>query len=332
MSEQNGNSNDFQVYDEITARLNAAFEGFKRAYEVMNPPPVKPQDKNFKPTAKHFGMTLGLVGAVIVSVSHTVPIFLGVESISHVKIASIEFIIALAIFVMLEMGIISFGYSSTESEGTTDTAKKVRRFTRGGMWYVVTIAILANVYYVLSSNIEIPSEGVLAWIWEFARVVIFLLIGASAPVVAFINGDILAIDVLKQRSANRKAQEKYQSEYEEWYSSMLNSWNAQKKKWGGQVNVQINSVNHSLNSIDERHSLPHSVNHSMNGANEQGYSANVGYSKKMNARDIIKQWFEDNPKFVDSDDTVDSLHQRIIAETGQKVGRTSVYNVRKELN
>lgn len=316
-------NNEIQnVYDDAQTRIEAAYKAFRAGYEVMKPPPQMAEVNRSFFGFKQVGMLLALIGSVIVSASHTVPVFLGISSITEINIASAEFVIAVAVFVMIEMAVVTFAYSATESEANVEAAHHVKRITRWGMWFIVTIMILGNVYYVLSSNVEIPTEGWLAGVWAFTRLTIFLLIGTSAPVVAFMTGDILAIDVIKHRAKSKRAELDYSQAYNEWLEGLQASWNAQKRRWGGNVDIQITTPR----------SVVHSPIHSLNGANEQAaLSHSTGYSKQMNARDYIRQWFEENPMYLTSDDTVDVLHALIVEQTGQKVGRTSVYNVRKEM-
>lgn len=287
------------IYDETAQRIQAAYLAFRQLYEVQHAIPKEPNypampNADAKPESGSFwgikqtGMVLGLIGSVIVSASHTIPVFLGLKTVSEINLLSFEFVVGLAIFVMIEMSVIVFAYSATESEGNTDTAHRVRSFTRGGMWFIVTIAILANVYYVLAANINIPNDGFFALSWELIRVGIFLLIGTSAPVIAFMTGDIIAIDVLKHRAKVKRDiqawQEKLESDmnqwegkvksiradYEqrqsEWSSNLHTAWNAQKAKWGASVNIQVskpeikqletvNTVSDSLGQSDRSKTL-----------------------------------------------------------------------------
>jgi hypothetical protein len=286
---QSDNESQPSIYDETAQRIEAAYKAFRAGYEVMKPPPKEPllppqpisapkpsvEDKPIETPFwghKQWGMIAGLIGSVIVSASHTIPVFLGLDSISDINLLSIEFIIGLSIFVMIEMSVIVFAYSATESEGNSDTAHRVKSFTRGGMWFIVTIAILANVYYVLAANIAIPTEGFMAVSWGWIRVTIFLLIGTSAPVIAFMTGDILAVDILKHRAKIRRDmqawEEKLNRDFEAWeakkneelvdwetkceiilnkYDERLNQWNeglhaawsTQKKRWGASVDIQV---------------------------------------------------------------------------------------------
>jgi hypothetical protein len=269
-----------QVYDEATQRVEAAYRAFRAGYEVMKPPPQSPESKRFLFGVKQYGMFAGLIGSVIVSASHTIPVFLGLKSVGEINLTSFEFIVGMAIFVMIEMSVIVFAYSATESEGNTDTAHRVRSFTRGGMWFIVTIAVLANVYYVLAANINIPSQGFIAVSWEWIRVAIFLLIGTSAPVIAFMTGDILAIDVLKHNSKNRRDMQMYEEAFKEWNNGLAASWAAQKNRWGGSVNINV--------------SKPENVYLSAQTDSRQTQSG-ASYNRVSSATDTAYEWLLANP-------------------------------------
>lgn len=79
------------------------------------------------------------------------------------------------------------------------------------------------------------------------------------------------------------------------------------------------TVVHSVNSVNTLPPTPiHSVN-SVNGAN--------GYTKQMNSRQIISEYFGNHPEFKNM--TLDQLNEAIERESGVRVGRTSIHNVRK---
>lgn len=318
------NSDIQQIYDETTARIEAAYQGFRAMYSTMNPMPALPQSRKFRPSVKQIGMGTGLAGSVIVSASHVVPVFLGIESISQLNLLSIEFFIGLATFAMIEMGVISFAYSATEDEGNADAAHRVRQYTRNGMWFIVLIAVLANVYYVLNFNHAIPSDGFVSDIWQWVRITIFLLIGASAPVIAFITGDILAIDVLKHRAMQRKEMQAYQEEMRQWNEGLNNSWNAQKSRWGASVKIevskpevkQLETVANSSKQLDYSQSLSQKAAIQYIKDNQSEYET------------IAKTVINSNPKATQKD-IAEAIAE---AMTGDRRGYMTVIRAYKKLD
>ena len=323
--------NTTTIYDETAAQIEAAFLGFERVYSVQHPRPQYNAQNIGVFGAKHIGLLLALIGATIVSASHSIPVFLSIPSITDVKLDT-SLVIALATFVMVEIGIITLAYSATESAINRDEVKRVRIFTAIGKWYISFIMLIANVYYVLQSNNVISLES--AGMWNNIRIFIFLAIASTAPVVAFITGDILAIDVLKHRSRQKAAQDEYNAAMNEWRKGLNEAWGKAKSKWGANVDIQVSKPVqpvHTLNSGANESVNRSSSVHSVNDVNERTVNNVTGYSKQMNARDYLVQWFGENPEYIRSTDSVDVLHQLFTDQTGVKVGRTSVYNVRKEL-
>lgn len=320
--------NTTKIYDETAAQIEAAYLGFARVYEVQHPRPVMQAQNTGVFGAKHIGLLLALVGSIIVSASHTIPIFVGVKSITDVTFGA-SLVIGFAAFVMIEIGIVTLAYSATENAINRDEVNRVRALTNAGKWFVSLVMFVTNVYYVLQSNIDIAGQT-----WETVRIVIYLAVGSVAPVVAIITGEILAIDVLKHRSRQSKAQEQYNAQLATWIEALNEQWKRDRRNWGANVDIQVSKpvqVVHSLNTgVNEAESRSSTV-HSVNTANERTVNNVTGYSKQMNARDYLKQWFADNPEYIQSADSVDVLHKLFFDQTGVSVGRTSVYNVRKEL-
>ena len=307
--------------EETAARIQSAFENFKQVYSTMNPPPIASGSNNrwYHIDFNKIADLSGLLGAIIVSASHTMPVLVGVDSVTDIELGSILFVLAIASFAMIEIMAIRFAYNATLLDASKDKSQRVANQTKKGKYFLGFILILFNTYYVLSANsVPIP---------DAMRVFIFLTIGTSAPIVAFITGDIWAINSIRNRVESKRADDEYQAIYQEWLDGLNKRWQSQQKKWGGQVNIQVAAIHsqaHSLNGANEQPLLEHSLNGSLNGAN-------TGYSKKMNARVVITQWFEANPSYLKSNETVDELHKLFTDATKQKVGRTSVHNVRKEL-
>jgi len=285
-----------EVYDETARRMEAAVAAFRSYYSSMNPLPIEPNYPAMPNLAekpqiarflglKQIGMVLGLLGSVILSASHTIPVFMGKASALEINLLSFEGLVAISVFVMIEVGLVTFAYSKIEGSPNSETAKQVQELTGWGLKFILAIAVLANVYYVLSGNTTIPTEGFFASAWYWTRVIIFLLIGASAPLVALITGDILAMDVLRHKATikrdnqaweDKKALDmqtwenkvdaikaRYQDELAKWNAGLNNAWQASKAKWGGSVNIQISkpeikqleTVSNSSKQLDYTQSL-----------------------------------------------------------------------------
>ena len=220
---------DLAQYDSESLRLQAAYEAFAHFYTSMNPPPMNHIVEEAKVTIKTLAMILGLIGSVIVSASHTVPVLVGVDSLSEIGFGY-EFLLATASFVMVELMAITFAYQSTEAEVAKGSPDKVNQRVSVGKWFVVVIMVLFNLYYILNTN-NVPLP-------DFMRIGIFVFIGTSAPVIAFLCGDIWAVDSLKRRSRKNRDTKAYDEAMNDWRDKMNKQWGRVKGQWNGEVTVR----------------------------------------------------------------------------------------------
>lgn len=300
-----------EVYTDVASRIEEAFGAFRRTYELMYPPPTMPDEIKHNWGWKQAGMFLGLLGSVIVSASHTIPIFVGSGNVTIMTI-----VIGVAVFVMVEMGIVVFAYSSTEQQHKTreDIRTRVKQFTRTGLYFIVTVAIAANVVYVIERNMTIPDDPLIQNTWNGVRLVIFLAVGFSAPVIAFLTGEILAVDVLEHQSRFNRAMERYEAEYKEWVEALNRSWSSQRKKWGGAVDVSLEQIDPVQLPSAKRPMLS-------NGTDTR--TTGYGYNRSEDASDLVRSYLKDNPDNH-------NLSVRQLAEI-IGVGKSTVSRVRKEM-
>jgi hypothetical protein len=357
--EMTGDENSLNIYDEAGQRAERAFRAFRALYEVQNPQPKESSSpalpiQDDKPSVadkpiiapfvgnKQRGMIAGLLGSVIVSASHVIPVFLNKPSIYAVSWFSFEAIVGLSIFTMMELGLVTYAYSSVENSPTSESAKKVQWITNKGLYFILTIAVMANIYYVLQSSTSIAID--FSDVWGWVRIVIFLFIGTSAPLTALMTGDILAMDVLRHRANARRDiqlwEEKLERDLEAWrtktareyaqweskceaikadYDSRLNQWNEglkqswdrNKAKWDGAVNIQVAKPEPARLSLSEQ-------------TDSRQTKSGMGYGRLSNATDEAYQWLIDNPDSQAK--TVRELAEII------GVGKDSVAKAKKRLS
>lgn len=293
-----------QNYLEIAARHNEAMGAFQMIYEATHPKPeriVAMKDNRFM-----MGVLLVIVfAAVVVSATHTVPIF----------IVGSGYLAGAAAFVMLEVALVALTYLRTR-----DRAIKGKRNGDASRWItfavalVVLILIVSNIYYVAKQH---------GFTHPLLDAVVVVLVGVSAPALAFVCGEALALESVKTLMEQRELDKQYARELIAWQEGFNQAWSSRRKGWGaGELKVEkpqeVNSQPHSLNSVNER-STP--ANSSVNSPN--------GYTKNMNSRDVIKLFFEQHPERMDA--KLDEILVEIERESGVKVGRTSIHNVRNEM-
>ena len=304
------------MYSDVAERFEEAYSAFRRTYETMNPPPEKPEIVEGHSFGwKQVGMLCGLLGSLVVSGSHSIPVFVGMDNVTPLTI-----FIGISAFLMVELGIIVFAYSTTEQQHKTGESirNRVKKYTRNGLYFIVTVAVLANVVNVLEHNVAIPDDVIIQTAWSSVRIVIFLAVGISAPVMAFLTGEILAVDVLEHRSHYSKILAAYEVKLAEWQDGLNRSWASQKKKWGATID------------IDNRVQRLSSVGDATDRDNLSVYNGQTDrqtldtYNRVGDATDRAIQYLESNP-----DDMGMTLRElaNIIG-----VGKDSVSKAKKHLN
>lgn len=318
-----------QQYDEIVARHQAAYAAFKAVYTQKTPPPVREQVER-DDALVIVALVVMVIASVIVSASHTIPVF--TKSI-YADITTLNFlqtvvviVVALAAFAMLEVGIVALAYVLVKDQFKRhpDRHVNVQVYIRAGLVLAFVVAVMANVYSVVGGTLNDEQKGYV--LWQGFQLVINVMVGISAPVLAFISGDVLAMQGVAALQQRRAVEMRYHADLNAWNENLNASWNAQKARWGVKVDVSVDrlpaeqpSAVHSLNSLNEQRTNEHSSPFSLNSAN--------GYSKQMDARSVAREFFERHPEHLTA--RLDDLVAMIEGETGVKVGRTSIHNVRR---
>ena len=289
-------------YDELAIRHNAAMAAFRSIYEAKLPPPVAPEverESLFIPIA----LLLMIVASVIVSGSRTIMEF-GVG------------LVGVMAFVMLEGAIIVYAFYRTRRHFNEARLNTVNHLANAGLALAFVVTVGANVHAVFKESGTITAE----WI----NTAILIMLAISAPTLAFISGDILAVESKAISARTRQANEKHAAAMREWQEGFNAAWSREKARWG--VSIQIENERPAIQSVHMN-----SLNEQVNEQARLPYSANssTGYSKRMDARSLIHEYFEQHPDQLNA--RLDELVVLIEQEKGVKVGRTSIHNVRKEI-
>lgn len=309
-----------EIYDAIGDRLEAAFLAFRRQHELMHTLPIKPARTSRRDWMMRAMLFLVVIAGFVVSGSRTIVIFAIGKTI----------VIGGASVVMLEGAAIVMSFYHTREKYREQEVQRgyMARYLRIGSLFAVIVMCAGNTQDVL--QIDGFATGNL---WTALSLPIALSVALSAPIMVFIAGHVLALLSVLDMVQDRKAEQDFEEKLRTWNDDMLRSWQTQKRRYGAVVDVQ---VEHPSN---EQLTTPpvHSVN-SLNAANERSepdvqrsYSVNssAGYSKRMDAKQVIREFFERNPQRVN--EQLDGLVKSIEQESGVKVGRTSVHNVRQDM-
>lgn len=302
---------ELSKFEEITSHVEQAWLAHTSIYSKQYPPPAKGLARHEKTdTWLLYGLGVVLLGSVIVSASHTIPTFVKQDSL-------IGYAVAISAFVMVEMAIIVMAFFTTRTSGHTDL-NRVKRLANRGMWFVILIALLANLHHQLAINgfatVRLQGDTSPATIWELFSFGISVSVALCAPTMAFISGDVLAMMQLYRASAQVRLDSEYEQKYSEWNVSLNESWTRNKANYGATIKV-------------ERPSMPRLADVSI-PTDRQDKTDNrqtgYGYSRNSNAVDTARQWLIDNPSQA-------NLPVRQLAEM-IGVGKDSVAKARASLD
>lgn len=217
-----GNGSKLQIYDEIAIRTKAAYAAFSEVHEAKNPRPVPPAaQRDYVSIFIIGGMILSTVAGVIVSGSRTIPEFGG------------GFIGSMA-FMMIEGGIVSYAFFRARRNKSESRVEDTRKRAAYGLVLGFIVAIGANVDNEFRSHgINVP-DGV--------STIINLLVALSAPTLAFISSDVIAIELMAGDSRKRQTDKEYQMACAAWQEGLNKAWASQQNRWGLRIDIDSDFV------------------------------------------------------------------------------------------
>lgn len=288
---------ELAIYDEQATRHNRAFMAFRSVYITQFPPPELPpveRDSIFVPIA----LIVMILASVVVSGSRTIVEFGGG-------------FVGISAFVMLEGAIIAYAFFHTRTDFQDSRIENVRKWALAGLILSIVVAVVANIHAVLKSQgIEIT---------EWINTGILLSVAVSAPMLAFISGDIMALETMRGAYKMRKAREAHAVLMEKWTSDFNAAWSRSKGKWGAKIDIQQADGRPDNHLI--RPPMLSAVRPERTDMDSPNHGSGQGYSKRTDARTIIWEHLIANPS--DADLTVRELADRV------GVGKSTVAEVLK---
>ncbi len=275
-------SDMIQVYDEFAVKHEAAFAAFTRIHEAKNPrPTLATIQRDIVSIIIILALALVMVAAIVVSSSRTISEFGG------------GFIGATA-FVMIEGGIMAYAFFRARRTASKERLQNTVKWAIAGLIITFIIGVGANIDSTLSSHgIVIP---------EVVNIIINLLVAVSAPTLAFISSDVLAIELMASDIKRRDAFATYEASCKEWQEGLNRSWASQQKSWGLKIDVQPVSNGIPLDSIGM---LPS--------------KSTLGHTKKPDAARRVMEYLAENPE---------AIHQNPLEVAAYlEVGKSTVYNI-----
>lgn len=215
MTEQNQVT---QVYDEYAIKHQAAYTVFLQTYELENPrPDVAVISRDIVSLIIVLFLTVVSIASIIVSGSRTIEEF-GGEGIGSVA------------FVMIEGGIMAYGFFIARRNASKKRLQNTVRWAIAGLILTVVVGLGANADSVLRKHgIDIPKE---------INLVINLLVALSAPALAFISSDVLAIELMATEIRRRESIIEHEKKMRKWLKDLNKVWRGQQANWGAKIKVQ----------------------------------------------------------------------------------------------
>lgn len=278
-------------------------------YEATHPKPEAPVLERSRLWIK--GALAVVVGAsLVVSASHTIPTFVGQLQ------GDSRNVVAIAAFIMVEGTLIVGSYLLHRLHVAWPWLG--RYMLIAAVIFAFLIAVAGNLHHRLELAGFAQGQA-----WVVFDLLTSIVVGIAPPVIALISMEVLAMLAIDDERRHARAHAAYQSQLDAWTEGMRRSWDSQKRKRGA-VSVVVEHPNssavqsiHSLNAANEQ------------GVNERSVNSSTGYTKRMDAKTVIREFLTAHPEKFN--DRLDDLVAEIESSTGVKVGRTSVHNVRKEM-
>lgn len=234
-----------RVYDDYAIRHNAAYTVFRQTYELENPrPSIETVSRDVVSLIIILALTIVSIASIIVSGSRTIEEFGGG-------------LIGTIAFVMIEGGIMAYGFFIARRNANKERLKNTVKWAMAGLVLTVIVGLGANADAVLKKHgINIPTE---------VNIFINLLVALSAPTLAFISSDVLAIELMATEIRRRDAILEHDKKLKKWLKDMNATWRGEQRNWGAKIKIEkpeqpkIEAVSHvsvTPDTIDTKEKKP----------------------------------------------------------------------------
>lgn len=278
-------STSLQQYDEAASRYTQAFAAFSRQYAAMNIAPQRSRAVTSKMDKWLFlGLLLTLIGAIVVSASHTIPVFVGKNT------GVIPVLLALATFTMVECGIVTYAFFQIRRSDISREITHVKKLSRRGLLFIMVIALAANVKYVLTPSAEALTVGGQLTVWQVVEATIFIAVAFSAPIIAYISGELLAIVSMYEANSQKRLDEQYALDLSQWNDELVVAWKRDQKNWGVKVSIAAAPMLEDMSAV-----RPSADTDGQTG--QHGYG--TGYNRNSDARNKVREYLASTPSAAD---------------------------------
>lgn len=260
---------DYRLDDEQLIGLRTRFE---KVYIRQIPMPVGKTSKMVR-----WALIALVIASVIVSASHTIPAFL--DTIEGGIADWLKLVIALAALVMVEVGMLVLAYVLSRRLADVD-AGHINTQLKRGLGLAFVLALLANLHSTLAPRFGETEH------WDKFSFLVFVLMGVSAPTLAYIAGEVFGLTTLKDERDNADAMS-------DWHTKREVAWEAALAKY----QRDMVKVARPVSGVDPALSARPSAELSAGQADtdKSGHGTGQGYTKRTDAREQVRRWLTENP-------------------------------------
>lgn len=279
-----------QLYDEHATRHLAAYNAFSVIFEAQN---ARPQlvriSRDMVSLLIVIALAIVMIAAIIVSGSRTIAEFTVDNPL-----------IGITAFVMVEGGIMAYAFFRARRSANKERLQGTLRWATIGLVLTVIVGLGANVDSTLRvHNVYLPQE---------IRTFLNLLVAVSAPALAFISSDVLAIELMATDIKRREAQKEYETALNAWQEKLNASWRSKQRDWGVKIQVAVPTLSNGI-PLESNGILP--------------AKSTLGHTKKPDAAKRVRDYLAENPEAINGN----PLEIAAFLE----VGKSTVYNVLKDM-
>jgi hypothetical protein len=266
-------------YNDYAERYNAAYDSFSKMYAKQNPPPPKPAPLKTDVGTRR-AIAFMVVASVIVSGSRTIVEFAGQDP------DPANLFVGIAAFAMIELGIVFYAYLRSKNNFDASRRENIGRLLTWGVRLAFLIAVVANVH---------ASAKAAGFTSDTIELVIAIMLGVSAPTLALISGDALAMEVVNAEAVERRQYVEYDAIYGSWQVGLNAAWERQRasfklaKKFDAASALSASvsgSGQADSDRTDGQRTLP----------DRSGHGYGQGYSRTGGAREKVDAYLQDNPE------------------------------------
>lgn len=275
------------------------YQEFRTEYEAQHPASV-PQPETFM--GEYPKWVTPVVAAMFITAAlfsglHTIPIAYSAIDAKHVA-DWLRQLGGVSAFLFLDAGVLLSAYL---------LVKKFNFIILTILGITILVAMGANLYSVAQAFNSETSD-------VFTKI-ITVFFGLVAPLMAALSGGIYVWLHQSEQTADMESKAAFKEQQKAWDKIVEKEWKKYQRT-GGQGNNRPQSSASSGNS-------PPTDGQPDNGGQGGGQSTGQGYTKRTDARDIVKAYLENNPDGING-------NVRQIARF-LNVGKTTVSDVQREL-